>query len=126
MRTCSKQADKVRNQIREMSQTSDKKFNAGEARRQRDQVQEQFRAMEQEHERLMNGLDANQQQALKGQIQNMNRLHEQVRSEFQQMNSELEPVNPDPARVRERAREMEQIMKDWSQEYQALHSQTQD
>jgi basic membrane lipoprotein Med (substrate-binding protein (PBP1-ABC) superfamily) len=126
IRTCSKQADEIRQQARKMTQTSAKKFNADEARQQRDQIQTQLRAMEQEHERLMNGLDPNQQQALQEQIQNMNRLRQQTRSEFQQMNSELEPANPDAARVKERAREMEQTMKDWSKEYQTLHSQTQE
>jgi hypothetical protein len=126
IRDCSKQADSVRKQVRKMAQTSDNKFNADEARRQRDQIQTQIRAMEQEHERLMNGLDANQQQAFKQQIQNMNRLQQETRSEFQRMNSELEPANPDAARVKERAREMEQTLKDWSKEYEALHSQTQD
>ncbi len=109
-----------------MAQTSDKKFNADEARRQRDQIRTQLQAMEQEHERLMNGLDPNQQQAIREQIQNMNRLQQATRSEFQRMNSEMEQANPDAARVKERAREMEQAMKDWSKEYQALHSQTQD
>jgi hypothetical protein len=126
IRTCSKQADEIGKQVRKMAQTSDKKFNADEAQQQRDRIQTQLRVMEQEHERLMNGLDPNQQQTFKEQIQNMNRLRQQTRSEFQQMNSELEPANPNAARIKERAREMEQTMKDWSKEYQTLHSQTQD
>ncbi len=126
IRTCSKQADEVRKQVRKMAQTSDKKFNADEARGQRDQIRTQLQAMEQEHERLMNGLDPNQQQAFREQIQNMNRLQQTTRSEFQRMNSEMEQANPDATRVKERAREMEQAMKDWSKEYQALHSRTQD
>jgi hypothetical protein len=126
MNTCSKQADSLRKQVRTMARTSDKKFNGDEARRQRDQIQNQLQAMEQEHERLMNGLDSSQQQAFKEQIQNMNRLRRETHSELQRMNSELEPANPNASGVKERAREMEQIMEEWTKQYQALHSQTRD
>ncbi len=125
IRTCSEQADGIRKQVRKMAQTSEKKFNADEARQQRDQIKNQIRAMEQEHERLMNALDAGQQQAWQEQIQNMNRLRQEVRSQFQRMDSELSPPNPDAVRVAERAREMEQTMKDWNKQYQTLHSQAQ-
>jgi hypothetical protein len=126
MHTCSKQADSLRKQIRTMARTSDKKFNGDEARRQRDRIKNQLQAMEQEHERLMNGLDPSQQLAFKEHIQNMNRLRKETHSGLQSMNSELDPANPNASRVKERARGMEQIMEEWTKEYQTLHSQTRD
>ena len=111
--TCSKQADDIRKQARKMAQTSEKKFNANEARQQSNQIRNQTKAMEQEHERLINSLDANQRNAWQEHVQNMNHSHQKVRSQLQRLESELNGPNPDAARVAERAREMEQTMKEW-------------
>ncbi len=120
IRACDKIADGIRKQAREMAQNTGSKFNADQARRQRDQIRTQVQEMEQEHERLMNGLDATQQQAFQDQIRNMNRMREQLNLQLQQTDAELSPPNPDPKRVTERAREMEQIMKEWRKHYNTL------
>jgi hypothetical protein len=124
IKDCEKEAKNIRNQVQRMAQTPAGKFNADEARRRMDQIQNQLRVMEQEHERLMNGLDESQRQAFGEQIQNANRLREEFQSRLRLMNSELGQPNPDPERVRERAREMEQTMKAWEKEYQAVYSLT--
>ena len=121
---CSKMADGIRKQAREMSKTSAKKFNAGEARQQGDRIQNQLQTMQEEHERLMQGLDSGQQQALRERIQNINQLQQQMNTQMRQLNSELGPANPDPAKVSEQARNMEQTMDKWRKEYKALSSET--
>jgi DNA repair exonuclease SbcCD ATPase subunit len=121
---CRKTADGIRKQAQKMAQTSGNKFNAEEARQQRNQIQNQLQTMQEEHEQLMQGLDSGQQQALRERIQNMNQLQQQMNTQLRQMNSELAPANPDPAKVSEQARTMEQTMERWRKEYNALSSET--
>ncbi len=122
MRTCDKLADNIRKQARKMSQTSTGSFNADQAVRQQNQIRDQVRTMEQEHERLMNGLDPTQQQAWQEQIRNMDQLRQRANSQLQQMEGELKG-NPDAKRVTERARELEQTMNNWRNQYRVLSSQ---
>jgi len=122
---CSKQADNLRKEARKMAQTPEKKFNPTEARQRSNQIRNQINTMEQEHERLMKSLDIGQQNAWQEQAQNMNRLRQEVRSQFQRLDSEVSGPNPDAARVAESARMMEQTTKDWNRQYQALLSQAQ-
>ena len=120
---CSKSADGIRKQARKMAQMSGDKFNLNEASKNRVQIQEQFRAMEQQHEKLMNGLDSTQNQAWQEQIKNMNQFRQQANLQLQQMNTELNSANPNPKRITERAKEMEQIMNNWRKEYRTVESQ---
>ena len=121
---CRKAADDIRKQARKMAQTSGNKFSAEEARQQRNQIRNQLQTMQAEHERLMQGLDSGQQQALRERIQNMSQLQQQMNTQLRQINSELEPANPDPKKVSEQARNMEQTMDRWRKEYNALSSET--
>jgi hypothetical protein len=123
IRECDKLADGVRKQARAMSQSGGKKFNAENAKKQNSQIREQVRTMEQEHERLMNGLDSSQQQAWQEQIRNMNQSRQQMNTRLQQMAQDLGSPDPDPKRVSENAREMENAMNKWRDQYRILASQ---
>lgn len=121
--SCSKSADGIQKQARKMAQMSGDKFNLNEASKHRVQIKEQFQAMEQQHEKLMNGLDSTQNQAWQEQIKNMNQFRQQANLRLQQMNTELNSANPNPKRITERAKEMEQIMNNWRKEYRTVESQ---
>ena len=56
----------------------------------------------------------------------MNRMRERLNLQLQQTDAALSPANPDAKRVAERAREMEQIMKEWRKRYNTLASQSAD
>jgi hypothetical protein len=122
IRSCDKLADGIRKQAREMARTSAGKFKADEARKQRDGLREQVRTMEREHERLIQGLEADQHQAWQERIRNVNRLREQVNSQLEQMDGDLNAAEPDAKRISERAREMERIVSEWRKHYGAMSS----
>jgi outer membrane murein-binding lipoprotein Lpp len=122
---CSKSADGLRKQARDMAKKSGgKNFNAGEARQQFSKLQEQVQTMNQEHEQLMQGMDAGQQEALQSRIRSMNRLQTQLKEQVRQMNSELEPADPDARRIREQARKMEKTMEELKKQYNTMASQS--
>lgn len=121
---CSKTADGIRKQARKMAQTSEKKFKAGEARQQSSRIQEQIRSMDMKHEKLMNGLDEGQKQTFREEIQNMTQLRQQIKTQMQEMNSDLSPNNPDAQKIREQARDMERTMSELRQQYNTLADQS--
>ncbi len=123
IRSCSKLADGIRQQARKMAQTREGKFNADQAVKQRNQIRDQIRTMDQEHERLMNGFDAAQKQAWQEQIKNTAQLRQQLNSQMQQMDTEINSTNPDSKRVGERAREIERTMSNLRTQYGVLSSQ---
>jgi chromosome segregation ATPase len=121
VRACDRQADGIRKQARTMAKASnDKNANRALLLQNRDELRERIRVMEQEHARLMSGIDSAQQQQWREQISNMNQYRNQVHSQLQQIESAFDSGNPDPQRVAERAREMEQIMDRWRKEYRGL------
>jgi basic membrane lipoprotein Med (substrate-binding protein (PBP1-ABC) superfamily) len=126
IQSCNNMADGIRKQAREMAQVKEGKFNAKEAIQQQNQIRNQLQNMEKEHAQLMNGLDPAQNQAWQEQIRNMNQFRQQLNVQMQHMDDELGSANPDAKRVGERAREMEQIMKNWRKEYNTLSSQAVD
>lgn len=124
IKECSSSADNVRKQARDMAKNSEKQFKAGETRENFSRMQEQIKTMEQQHTRLMQGMGPEQQEAFKGQIQNMNQLQSRLENQVRQMNETLGEANPDGARVSTRAREIEKTMNEYKQQYNTLASQS--
>jgi chromosome segregation ATPase len=72
----------------------------------------------------MTGLSNEQREALQNRIQNMDQLHERVNTHLQQVDAELNQDSPDAKLVRQRARDMEQSMKEWQKEYRKMQRET--
>jgi chromosome segregation ATPase len=124
LRTCDQTADQVRTQARQMARDArGSQFNADQARQQRDQIREHLQTMQQEHEQLMTGLSAQQREAMQNRIQNMDQIRESVNGQFQQVDAALNQDNPDAKLVRQRARDMEQSMKEWQKQYRKMQSE---
>jgi hypothetical protein len=124
IQSCSKAADKIRKQARDMAKTG-ARFKGDKARKQLAQVKERVQNMERENARLIQGLDPAQQQAWLNQLRNTERLQEQVRLRIQHMERALNEPNPDANMFGEQAREMEQVMSEWREQYRGMASDIQ-
>lgn len=120
VRSCENVADGARKEARTMARTSAKNFNAEQAREQRNRLREQVQTMERQHQQAMSGLDATQTQEVQEQVRNMSAYREQLRVRFEAMDRELAATAPDPARVREEARQVERIMSQWRDQYRTI------
>ena len=122
IKECTGSADGIRKQARDMAKNSGKQLKNGEMKQNFSRMQEQVRTMEQQHTQLMQGLGAEQQEAFKQQIQNMNQLRTRLQNQVQQMNETLGEPNPEAEQVTTRAREIEKTMNEYKKEYNTLAS----
>lgn len=124
VQNCDRLADGIRKQARTMGKSAGNNSSSDQLPGQRDQIRNKVREMEQEHERLMNGIDATQQQGWQEQIRDMNQLRQQLHTQLQQLDADIGSGNPDPKRINERSREIEQTMTQWRKQYSALSSES--
>jgi hypothetical protein len=122
LRTCDRLADGIRKQARTMGKSAGSNAPAGQLSGQRDQIRNKIREMEQEHNRLINGIDPTQQQRWQERIRNMTQLQQQLQAGLKQLDEDVDSGTPDPKRINERTREIEQTMKQWQKHYGALSS----
>lgn len=124
VQNCDRLADGIRKQARTMGKSAGGNSPAGQLSEQRNQIRNKVREMEQEHERLMNGIDPTQQQDWQEQIRNMNQLRQQLHTQLQQLDADVDGANPDSKRVNERSREIERTMSQWRKQYSGMYSES--
>ncbi len=110
-RTCAQSMDRVRTQLRTMSRISKTEpIGSGQAKQWREQLRNNVQTMNQEQTNLMNGLSPEQQEALRDRNQQMQTTREQFQRMSEALDMELALDSPDPAKVRQQAREMDSAM----------------
>ncbi len=110
-RTCTQSMERVRKQLRTMSRISKTQpIRAGQASQWREQLRNNVQTMNQEQTGLMNGLNPEQQEAVRNRNQELQTTREQFQQMSEALEMELALEAPDPAKVREQAREMESAM----------------
>lgn len=121
--TCTRSAERVRTQAREMAQAArGGGFNKQEFRQQHQQLQNAIQNMQEEHNRFVQGLTEEQKGDMQERIRKMEQSRERVREHLQQMDQELEQDNPNRKHIAEHAREMEKAVKEWQKQYRHMGS----
>ena len=124
VRTCTEAAEQVRRQAREIVKSARGTGPAGESPPQQHRLlQDRVRTMEQEHNRLMQSLNEQQRAQLQDRIRQMTAARNRVQSEMERLGPLMEGGDPDPARVRDHAREVERASKTWEKQYRRIESE---
>ncbi len=84
---------------------------SGQAKQWREQLRNNMQTMNQEQTNLMNDLSPEQQEAVRNRTQQMQMSREQFQRMSEALEMELTLEAPDPAKVRQQAREMESTAK---------------
>jgi hypothetical protein len=122
LRTCDRLADGIRKQARAMSKAAGGNSSVGPLSGQRDQIRNKVREMDQEHNRLMSGIEPDQQRRWQAQIKNMTQLRQQLQTQLQRLDDDVDSAPPDPKRITARTREIERTMSQWQKQYSILSS----
>jgi hypothetical protein len=126
--TTDKQRDQyktcLRKQSAEMSQrTQGSNFDLSQAREQRDRVREETRILMEEHDRFMKGLSGEQRSVMGDEIQKMDKSREELKARLQAMDRELDQAKTDRNRINERARELNEAVREFQKQHRAIGSQ---
>jgi chromosome segregation ATPase len=126
VRDCIGSADRTRTQARDMQKLAKSgKFNQQTAMQQRDRLQGELRNMDQNHERLMQGFSPEQRVSAQERIRAMEQARERANTRLREMNRELAQANPDRNHLQQQARDMEESMQRWRNQYQQMASDMQ-
>ncbi len=107
-RTCTQSMERVRTRLRTMARIKQNQpISSEQASQWREQLRNDVRTMNQEQSNLMNSLTPDQQDATRNRTQQMQTSREQLEKMSEALDMELSLEAPDPAKVRQQAREME-------------------
>jgi hypothetical protein len=107
-RTCTKATEKFRNRIRKMARISTgKPIEPAEAKEWREQVRAELQAMTEEQTQFEQGLSEEQKTAVQENTKEVQMSREQLEQLSEDLDMELALENPDAAKVKATAREME-------------------
>lgn len=107
-RTCTKATEKFRNRIRKMARiSSGKQIEPAEAKEWREQVRAELQAMTEEQTQFEEGLSEEQRTAVQENTKEVQMSREQLEQLSEDLDMELALENPDAAKVKATAREME-------------------
>jgi predicted nucleic acid-binding Zn-ribbon protein len=81
--------------------------------------------MDQNHERLMQGFSPEQRVSAQERIRAMEQARERANTRLREMNRELAQANPDRNHLQQQARDMEESMQRWRNQYQQMASDMQ-
>lgn len=124
LRSCDRSADQVRKRARTLARTAQNAgAQAGAIGEQTTQLRQQFRSMLEEHNRLLESLDTEQRTRLQEQIRNMQAIRERVEIQLSAIETGSARSDPDRKRIAERARELEQHLKEWQRQYRTMNRQ---
>ena len=102
---------RVRTQLRTMSRLSKTQtISPEQASQWREQLRNNVQTMTQEQANLVNGLTPEQHEAVRSRTQQMQTTREQFQQMSEALDMELALDSPNPAKVRQQAREMESAM----------------
>lgn len=108
LQTCSQSAERLRSGVRQMSRiSSGQKIGSEQAKQWREQLRTELANMNQEHERLVNGLTSEQKSAVQTQTKEMQTSRTRLDDMAEAVEMELALDAPDPAKVRQTAKQME-------------------
>ena len=124
LQNCSQSAERLRSRVRQMSRISaGQKIGSERAKQWREQLGTELANMNQEHERLMNGLSSEQRSAVQIQTKEMQTSRTRLNDIAEAVEIELALDAPDPAKVRETAKQMESEVDRIRAQQKKLHAQ---
>lgn len=80
-------------------------------------------AMQTHHQAFLDSLSADQQMALKGRLQSIDRTWSELSTRFETMDRNLAEAAPDAKRLTAHAKELEKSLKKWKKQHRELGSQ---
>lgn len=122
LRTCLELSERLRMMTAEMKKATDL------SESERAKVREQWSAllrqeMQSDHQAFVGSLNADQQAALQGRLQKMDRTWSELTSRFQVMDRDLAEAAPEPKRFSDHVKELEKSLKKWQKQHRELESE---
>lgn len=120
LRTCDQAMKKIRTQARDLSRSAGKQgLSARTTGSYRNQLKQSTQLMNREHTRLMTA-NKNADPALQNQLKNLEQSRQRLQTRLDRLDQELNRSPVDAARIRDRARAVEQAATDWQKKVRRL------
>lgn len=118
---CQSTTNRMLVQIREMAElTSGQALQAGRLEKSRLTLRNEFQQLEGAQANFVSGLTSRDRDQLRDRLHDMDRDRDRLRTCLQDLENQLAQPNPDPTRLRQNIKDMEQAMERWQSHYTQL------